>query len=273
MIVSEGGGAAGGPHPEAIAAAVGQRLGARRPRALLTLGSGLGGLADEVADGVAMEAAEVGLPDAGVAGHHGRLVAGTLAGVEVLVQQGRVHRYEGWSPAAVAATVNAAAALGCDTFLVTNAAGGLGDAQRPGDLMVITDQLNLTGDTPLQGPHFVDMAGAYAPTLAELAHDTAEAEGVRLKAGVYAGVRGPAYETPAEAAMLRTLGADAVGMSTVLEVVAARAAGMAVWGCSLITNVHRPGGTPLDHGQVLAAADDAGPRLARVVRGVTAGLA
>lgn len=267
-----GRGGAGRSDTEAIAAAIAGRIGALRPRALVTLGSGLGGLADELVDGVAMGAAEVGLPDSTVPGHHGRLVAGTLAGTDVLVQQGRVHRYEGRSAPEVAAAVNAAAALGCDTFLVTNAAGGLCDAQRPGDLMVISDHLNLTGDTPLTGPTFVDMSQAYHPGLSALAHDVAEAEGVRLGVGVYAGMRGPAYETPAEVAMLRTLGADAVGMSTVLEVLAARAAGMAVWGCSLITNVHRLGGTPVDHGEVLAAADEAGPRLAAVVRGLAAEL-
>lgn len=255
-----------------MAAALTDRFGARQPRALVTLGSGLGELADELADPVAVDASEVGLPTSTVPGHRGRLIAGSMAGTEVMVQQGRVHRYEGVPAADVAAAVNAAAALGCEAFVVTNAAGGLRDAQRPGDLMLLSDHLNLTGDTPLTGPQFVDMGAAYDPELRSLAHDVAEREGVRLGVGVYAGLRGPAYETPAEIAMLRTLGADAVGMSTVLEVIAARAAGMRVWGCSLITNVHRPGGTPVDHAEVLAAADDAGPRLARVVRGVVAGL-
>lgn len=268
----ERGAGAGSRQAANVAAALTGRFGARQPRALVTLGSGLGELADEVADPVAVDAPEVGLPASTVPGHRGRLIAGTLAGTEVVVQQGRVHRYEGVSAADVAAAVNAAAALGCEAFVVTNAAGGLRDAQRPGDLMVLGDHLNLTGDTPLTGPLFVDMGAAYDAELRSLAHDVAEREGVRLGVGVYAGLRGPAYETPAEIAMLRTLGADAVGMSTVLEVIAARAAGMRVWGCSLITNVHRPGGTPVDHAEVLAAADEAGPRLARVVRGVVAGL-
>lgn len=255
-----------------VAAALRARLDPREPVALVTLGSGLGGVVDALEDTATVEATDVGLPASTVPGHRGRLVAGRLAGTEVLVQQGRVHRYEGLGAGAVAATVRAAAELGCTAFVVTNAAGGLRDHQRPGDLMAITDHLNLTGDTPLVGPQFVDMADAYDPALRDRAREAADAEGVALGAGVYAGLRGPSYETPAEVAMLRTLGADAVGMSTVLEVLAARAAGLRVWGCSLITNVHRPGGTPVDHGEVLAAADAAGPRLARVLHRLVGGL-
>jgi len=255
-----------------VAADLGARIAPRQPVALVTLGSGLGPVADEVEDAVEVRPTDVGLPESTVPGHAGRLVAGTLAGQPVLVQRGRVHRYEGVPADDVVATVRAAAALGCRFFLVTNAAGGLRDAQSPGELMALSDHLNLTGDTPLVGPQFVDLGDAYDPTLRERAHAVAERADVPLGEGVYAGVRGPAYETPAEVAMLRGMGADAVGMSTVLEVIAARAAGLRVWGCSLLTNVHRPGGTPVDHEEVLAAAQDAGPRLAALLRGLLADL-
>jgi purine-nucleoside phosphorylase len=251
-----------------IATEIRARLEGRSPRVLLTLGSGLGDLAEEVADPVVIPFDEVGLPGSTVPGHSGRLLAGDLGGVPVLVQQGRVHLYEGVEPAHVVACVRAAAALGVEAFLVTNAAGGLQGDMHPGDLMLIADHLNLSGSTPLVGPAFIDMAAAYDPDLRALALQVGEELGQPLREGVYAGLRGPAYETPAEVSMLRTLGADAVGMSTVLEVIAAREAGLRVLGWSLITNVHRPGGTPTDHEEVLEAGRDAGPRLAAVVRGV-----
>jgi purine-nucleoside phosphorylase len=255
-----------------VTQAIRERLDGRAPRALLTLGSGLGALADELVDAVAIPFDEVGLPTSTVPGHVGRLLAGTLGGVEVLVQQGRVHLYEGIPAADVVAVVRAAADLGVGAFVVTNAAGGLDPAMEPGDLMCIADHLNLTGTTPLVGPAFIDLAAAYDPDLRALAHRAADEAGEALRDGVYAGLRGPAYETPAEVLMLRGFGADAVGMSTVLEVIAAREADLRVLGFSLITNVHRPGGTPTHHEEVLEAGRDAGPRLARVVRGVLAGL-
>jgi purine-nucleoside phosphorylase len=266
--VSGPGAGAGEQAAEHAAGLLRERIGAVSPRVLLTLGSGLGALADEVADPVVVPFAEVGLPVSTVPGHRGRLLAGTLAGVPVLVQQGRVHLYEGVPAGDVVAVVRAAAALGVTVFLVTNAAGGLRPDMQPGDLMLLADHLNLSGSTPLVGPAFVDMARAYDPGLGALAEEVARDQGEMLAAGVYAGLRGPAYETPAEVAMLRTLGADAVGMSTVLEVIAAREAGLRVAGLSLITNVHRPGGTPTDHEEVLAGGRDAGPRLAAIVRGL-----
>jgi purine-nucleoside phosphorylase len=242
-----------------------ERLGGFRPRVLLTLGSGLGALADDVADPLVIPAAEVGLPSSSVPGHAGRLVAGTLAGVPVLVQRGRVHLYEGASATDVAAAVRAAAEVGVDTFVVTNAAGGIDLDFVPGDLMLITDHLNLTGTSPLLGgPTFIDMKDAYDPALRSAASEAAA--GNRLVEGVYAGLVGPAFETPAEVTMLRTLGASAVGMSTVTEVIAARALGLRVAGFSLITNVHRPGGTPTAHEEVLDVAAVAGPRLATLLR-------
>lgn len=248
-----------------VAAALRERIGGVQPAVLITLGSGLGPLADEVTDPVAVGAEDLGLPVSTVPGHAGRLIAGHLGGTPVLVQQGRVHLYEGRDPAACVATVRAAAALGVSTFVVSNAAGGIDQDLEPGDLMVIADHLNLTGTTSLLGPTFVDMTDAYDPGLRRAAHAAAASVGEELAEGTYAGLRGPAFETPAEVRMLGTLGASAVGMSTVLEVLAARAAGLRVAGFSLITNVHRHGGTPTDHGEVLDVGAQAGPRLVRVL--------
>jgi purine-nucleoside phosphorylase len=257
--------------------ALAERLGGFRPRLLLTLGSGLGSLADELdkVDDIAFS--DVGLPGPTVPGHAGRLLAGSLHGIPVLVQQGRVHLYEDVPPADVVAVVRAAAGVGAEAFLVTNAAGGLRDDMNPGDLMVLTDHLNLTGQTPLMRPGreplFLDMKDAYDPGLRDDLAAAADEVGERLIEGVYGGLVGPAYETPAEVRMLRTLGADAVGMSTVLEVLAAREAQMRVLGVSLITNVHRPGGTATDHEEVLEAGKTGGPRLAAVLRALLQRLA
>ena len=256
-----------------VAAALAERLAGFAPRVLLTLGSGLGALADEIPDPLTVPFADIGLPASTVPGHAGRLVAGTLAGVPVLVAQGRVHLYEGAPVGRVVACVRAAAEVGVTSFVVTNAAGGLDPAFVAGDLMLLRDHLNLTGASPLLGgPTFIDMADAYDPALRAAALAAAADAGERLVEGVYAGLVGPAFETPAEVAMLRGFGASAVGMSTVSEVIAARALGLRVAGFSLITNVHRPGGTPTHHAEVLDVGAAAGPRLAVVLRGLIAGL-
>lgn len=248
-------------------------LGGFAPRALLTLGSGLGDVAAAVTAPTVVPFAEVGLPGTTVPGHAGRLVAGLLEGVPVLCQQGRVHLYEGRDVAEVVAVVRAAAALGAERFVVTNAAGGIGAGApgdlTPGDLLLITDHLNLTGHNPLVGaspPQFVDLRDAYDPVLRARAHEAAAEAGERLADGVYAGLVGPSFETPAEIAWLRTIGARAVGMSTVAEVIAARALGLRVVGLSLITNVHLPGGSRTDHAEVVRVGAAAGPRLAAVLR-------
>lgn len=247
------------------------RLGGRRPEVLLTLGSGLAGIADELEDAVDVAVEEVdGLVGSLVPGHASRLRCGRLGGRTVLAQLGRPHLYEGHDVRAVTRMVEVAAELGCRTFVVTNAAGGLDPSLDPGDLLVIDDHLNLTGVTPLEGvlragaPVFLDLGEAYDPELRRQAHLVAADLGFELRHGVYAGVVGPAYETPAEVRMLRTLGADAVGMSTVNEVLAARAHGMRVLGLSSITNVHGHA-VATSHEEVLQVGAQAAGPLARVV--------
>lgn len=256
------------------ALALEQRLGDRTVDVFLTLGSGLSSVADRIEDPIDIPVAA--LPNVAVStvpGHTGLLRSGTIGGRSVLAQLGRVHLYEGHDPRDVTRTVNVAALLGATTFLVTNAAGGLEPGWSPGDLMLIEDHLNLTGSTPLLGqlkddaPVFLDMAGAYDPELRALARSVAEEQGTELRAGVYAGLVGPAYETPAEVRMLRTLGAQAVGMSTVLEVIAARSHGMRVLGFSSITNVHGEG-VATSHAEVIEVGARAAQRLAGIVLGV-----
>jgi len=188
--------------------------------------------------------------------------------------QGRLHLYEGHDPGLVVQPALLMGRLGARTIVLTNAAGGVNPAFGPGTLMVIADHLNLTGRSPLLGanadkigPRFPDLTAVWAPDLRRALHEAGQAEGVELAEGVYAGLLGPSYETPAEVRMLRTLGADAVGMSTVLEAIAARWAGLAVCGVSLITNAGAGyTGKPLSHEEVLASGAEAGPRLGHVIR-------
>ena len=245
------------------------------PRLGMVLGSGLGGLADDLEDAVAIPFEELpGWPVATAPGHVGRLLLGRLGGVPVAALQGRFHLYEGNDPGLVVQPVLLFKSLGADVVILTNAAGGLNPAYGPGTLMVISDHLNLTGRTPLLGqnadqlgPRFPDMTDVWAPRLRSRLHDAARAEGVDLEEGVYAGLIGPAYETPAEVRMLRGFGGDAVGMSTVLEAVAARWVGLEVCGVSLVTNAGAGySGRPLSHEEVLEAGAIAGPNLARVLR-------
>jgi purine-nucleoside phosphorylase len=241
----------------------------------IVLGSGLGGLADDLRDGVAIPVAELpGWPAASAPGHLGRLLLGRLGATPVVMLQGRFHLYEGNDAGLVVEPVLLFARLGVGRVVLTNAAGGVNPAFGPGTLMVIADHLNLTGRTPLLGPNaddigprFPDLVNAWSPALRERLHAAGRAEKVELADGVYAGLLGPQYETPAEVRMLRTLGADAVGMSTVLECIAARWAGLEVCGVSLVTNAGAGyTGKPLTHEEVLAAGNEAGPRLARVIK-------
>jgi purine-nucleoside phosphorylase len=213
------------------------------PEVLVVLGSGLGGLADAVLDPVPVPFAELpGYPATGVAGHAGRYVGGRIGERAVLLQAGRFHLYEGHAPELVVAPIRVAAALGVRVVVLTNAAGGVDPALEPGDLVLIEDHLNLQFRSPLVGTvrdgeaRFPDMSEPYDLELRALARRAAETVGVPLRGGVYAAVLGPSFETAAEVRMLRTLGADVVGMSTVPEVIAARARGLRCLAFSVVTN-------------------------------------
>jgi purine-nucleoside phosphorylase len=264
----------------ALEAAVRARTGLV-PEVGIVLGSGLGGLADDLENPIAIPFGELpGWPSATAPGHVGRLLLGRLAGRPVVMLQGRFHVYEGNDPGLVVQPVLLFQRLGATVVVLTNAAGGVDPGFGPGTLMVISDHLNLTGRTPLLGPNadaigprFQDLTDAWSPRLREKLHAAGQAEGVDLADGTYAGLLGPQYETPAEVRMLRILGADAVGMSTVLECIAARWAGLEVCGVSLVTNAGAGySGQPLSHEEVLAAGAEAGPRLAKVIRRFVADL-
>jgi purine-nucleoside phosphorylase len=235
------------------------RLEGLKPRVGVVLGSGLAGLADVVDDATAIPYADVpGMPQPTVPGHRGEFVAGTLEDVPVILQRGRLHLYEGHDATMAVLPVRIMAALGVEVLIVTNAAGGIRPAMRPPALMLISDHLNLTGRSPLVGPaaegepRFPDMSAAYDPALRSLAREVARAAGVTLHEGVYAGLLGPSFETPAEIRMLAALGADAVGMSTVSEAICARQMGLRLAGVSCITNPAAGlSARPLDHREVI----------------------
>ena len=257
-------------------AAVEARLGGRAPTIALVLGSGLGGLAEQIAGAVRIPYTDIpGFHVPTVEGHRGELVIGTLGGKTVLAQSGRFHMYEGFSAQDSVLPIRVFAALGITSLIVTNAAGGVRRTFRAGSVMLIADHLNLTGRNPLIGhvvegdERFPDLSEAYDAKYRDIARATAKKLGIPIEEGVYAGLLGPSYETPAEVRMLERLGADAVGMSTVAEVIAARARGMRCLGFSLVTN---PGAgispTPLNHKDVMEMAARAGKELARLIEGV-----
>lgn len=224
-------------------AAIGERSSIK-PTVGVVLGSGLGAFADRLDESVVVPYGEIPhFPVSAVEGHAGRLVAGELDGIPCVVMSGRVHYYEGHSMERVAFPVRALAHLGVETLLITNAAGSINPSYEPGDFMAIVDHINLTGDNPLRGPNdrrfgprFPDMSEAYPACCRQSLHEAARTVGITLHGGVYAGLAGPSYETPAEIRMLQRLGADAVGMSTVPEVIAANHSGLKVAGLSVITN-------------------------------------
>ena len=229
------------------------------PSVAIILGSGLGGLARRITDGARIPFTDIpGFPPATVVGHDGAVIAGKLGERNVIALSGRFHLYEGHPAALAAFPVRVFHALGARTLFVSNAAGGISPRLAVGDLMMISDHLNLMGTNPLLGAaepgetRFPDMTDAYDPGLRRILRTTAETLGITLREGVYAGVLGPSYETPAEVKMLRLLGADAVGMSTVPEVILARALGIRVAGVSCITNAAAGvTGAALSHAEVL----------------------
>jgi purine-nucleoside phosphorylase len=257
-----------------------------QPTIALILGSGLGGLADAVQEADIIPSTDIPLwPPSTVQGHAGRLVIGKLEGKTVLVLQGRIHLYEGYSIHEVTFPVRVMQMLGIKTLFVTNAAGGLNQNYEAGDLMLIADHVNfpgLTGTNPLIGPNdealgtrFPDMSTAYDAPFRELARQAAQKAGFALREGVYISLSGPNFETPAEIRMLRVIGGDAVGMSTAPEVVVARHAGMRVMGVSVITNIviDTPGTDKQTlHEDVLAIGNRVAPRLVTLLREVLASL-
>jgi purine-nucleoside phosphorylase len=267
---------------EQASAFVRARLGGRTPRVGLILGSGLGKFADTLEDAVAIDYAEIPhFPRASVVGHAGRLVCGMRAGVSCLAMQGRVHLYEGHGATHVTFPVRVMIALGARTLVITNAAGGMHPDWEPGTFMLIHDHINLMHDHPLRGPNddgigprFPDMTRAYDPALRALARRAAERAGVPLQEGVYVASTGPTYETPAEIRMMRAMGADACGMSTVPEVIVASHMGARVLGISCITNKAAGiTGEPLSHDEVTHTAERVRARFQSLLESILAELA
>lgn len=249
-------------------------LADKRPETLLILGSGLGGLADSLQNKTETTYSELGFPASTVKGHAGKLAVGEVAGKTIACMQGRFHLYEGYEPALIKNVMAAFAAVGIKNLIVTNAAGSLRPDMPAGSLMLITDHINFSGRNPLVGanddnvgPRFPDMSEAYNKTECAKIKAVAAREGIKLHEGVYLMVLGPNFETPAEVKAFGILGADAVGMSTVPEVIAAVYAGIKVVGVSVITNL----GTGLQtsvqsHAETLAQADEASKKLARLLQ-------
>ncbi|EMT47290.1 purine-nucleoside phosphorylase [Anoxybacillus flavithermus] len=247
------------------------------PQIGLILGSGLGVLADEIEQAIKIPYSDIpNFPVSTVEGHAGQLVYGQLEGATVVVMQGRFHYYEGYSFDKVTFPVRVMKALGVEQLVVTNAAGGVNESFEPGDLMIISDHINNMGGNPLIGPNdsslgvrFPDMTEAYSKRLRQLAKDVANEIGLRVREGVYVANTGPAYETPAEIRMIRMMGGDAVGMSTVPEVIVARHAGMEVLGISCISNM--AAGIldqPLTHDEVIETTEKVKADFLRFVKAI-----
>lgn len=252
-----------------------------RPVLGLTLGTGLSSLAHKIEQLHSIEFLEIpGFAHSTVQSHAGQLICGRLGGTMVAALAGRFHLYEGYSPREVTFPVRVLAELGVECFIFCNAAGGLDPAMEAGRVMLINDHINFTGQNPLTGPNvdqwgerFPDMSQVYDPALMALARSIAAGLNISMYEGVYVGLPGPSMETPAETRMLRGFGADAVGMSTVLEVIAARHQGLRVLGFSAISNVNRPEAMePAPIELVIANASRAGEDLSRIIEGVAAGL-
>jgi len=247
------------------------------PRIAIVLGSGLGGFADDFDEAVGVPYEEIpGFMRSTAQGHAGRLVIGKVAAAPVVAMQGRVHYYEGYSLEEVTFPIRTFNLLGVKTLILTNASGGINVELSQGTLMVISDHLNLMGDNPLRGaneerfgPRFPDMSAVYDPELQALVVEEAKATGVDVRRGIYGALSGPSYETPAEIHLLRALGADAVGMSTVPEAIVARHMGMEVLGISCITNMAAGiSDEPINHEEVMATGDRVRDAFAQLLRAV-----
>ncbi|MFX3633550.1 MAG: purine-nucleoside phosphorylase [Candidatus Pristimantibacillus sp.] len=248
-----------------------------KPEIGLIMGSGLGVLGDHLEDAITIQYDTIPhFPVSTVEGHAGELLIGTLSGRAVILMRGRFHMYEGYGPELTAFPVRVMKALGVTSLLVTNAAGGVNLDYEPGNLMLISDHINMTGKNPLIGPNddelgvrFPDMSEAYSKRLRAVARETAASQGLTLREGVYAGLLGPTYETPAEIRMLRVIGADAVGMSTVAEVITARHSGIEVLGISCISNM--AAGIldqPLSHMEVMETTERVKSQFLALVKGL-----
>lgn len=246
----------------------------RSPRAAVVLGSGLGGVADAINDPIEIPYDEIPyFVTSTVQGHAGKLIIGSCDGVDVVLMKGRVHFYEGYSMEEVTLPVRVFNVMGIKSLVLTNAAGGAASHLKPGSLMALTDHINLMGENPLRGvnderfgPRFPDLTSVYTPAYLEAAHDVAREIGVVLAEGVYMALRGPSYETPAEIRMMRKLGADAVGMSTVPEAIVARHCGMNVLAISCITNVAAGlTASEINHNEVMEVGERAGKQLAELI--------
>ena len=251
------------------------------PKVVIVLGSGMGEFADRLTNSQVLSYAQVPhFPKTTVAGHRGNLVVGEISGVPVAVFQGRFHYYEGHELTTVTFPVRVMKNLGVQTLILTAATGGIREDLCPGDLLALTDHLNLIGSNPLRGPNheafgprFPDMSEVYSSKLRSQAKTVAFTLGFDLKEGVYACLPGPSYETPAEIRMLRTVGADVVGMSTVPEAIVARQSGIEVLAFAIISNAAAGiSNSPITHDEVLAAGVEAGPRLGSLIEGVIATL-
>jgi purine-nucleoside phosphorylase len=248
-----------------------------KPYIGLVMGTGLGEGIDSIKEAVSVDYRDVpGFPVSTVAGHRGRLVSGHMRGKPVLAMQGRFHYYEGYSMKEVTFPIRVMQLLGVKTLIVSNASGGINPLFDAGDIMVITDHINLTGGNPLIGPNvndwgprFPDMTQVYDRGLMAMAEAAALEDGIRVQKGVYVGLAGPCLETRAEIRFLKTIGADAVGLSTIPEVIAAVHAGMAILGLSVITNMNLPDNPkPCQMAQIIATAERAAPRLLAIIEGV-----
>lgn len=245
------------------------------PEIAIILGSGLGSLADHIENSIAIKYSDIPhFPESTVAGHAGEFIIGDLQGKRVMAMNGRFHFYEGYAMSQVTFPVRVIRALGIENIIVTNACGGMNPTFEAGDLMFITDHINMLGTNPLigknfeeLGPRFPDMSQPYNREFIELAQRAADTLGIRVQRGVYTAVSGPTYETPAELKMLRILGADAVGMSTIPEVVVANHGGMKVLGISCITDMAIPDNLePLDHARVMETANKARDKFVSLVK-------